>query len=143
MYSHKQVGSTIIIALAAGAVSIFFLVPPIGSAIALPILLVVGVVFGSLSISVEYNSLRWHFGPGIFRQEIALSEIDDVNRIRNKWYYGWGVRIVPHGILYNVSGLSAVQVVLRSGKRICLGTDEPTKLEAAIRRGADLASGSG
>jgi hypothetical protein len=52
--------------------------------------------------------------------------------VRNPWYYGWGVRLTPHGILYNVSGLNAVELLLDDGRRVRVGTDEPDALVRAL-----------
>jgi len=41
--------------------------------------------------------------------------------------------MTPHGWLYNVSGLDAVEVTTKSGKKYRIGTDVPAELEQAIR----------
>ena len=38
-----------------------------------------------------------------------------------------------NGWLFNVSGLQAVEIFLRSGKKYRIGTDEPERLVEAIR----------
>ena len=53
--------------------------------------------------------------------------------VTNKWYYGWGIKRTPHGWLFNVSGLQAVEITLRSAKKYRIGTDEPERLADAIR----------
>jgi len=53
--------------------------------------------------------------------------------VKNPWYYGWGIRFTPHGWLYNVSGLHAVEIELKNGKKYRIGTDVPENLEKAIR----------
>lgn len=52
--------------------------------------------------------------------------------MRNKWWYGWGIRLTPHGWLYNVSGLDAVELHLTGGRKVRLGTAEPAQLSRAI-----------
>jgi hypothetical protein len=52
------------------------------------------------------------------------------------WYAGWGIRWTGDGWLYNVSGLRAVELRTRHGKRYLIGTDRPEELEAAIRQAA-------
>ncbi len=54
--------------------------------------------------------------------------------VRNPWYYGWGIRLTPLGWLYNVSGLSAVDVVLEDGRHVQIGTDQPEALERALHQ---------
>ena len=56
--------------------------------------------------------------------------------MRNPWYVGWGIRLGPGYWLWNVSGLSAVELVLADDRRFRVGTDEPEALSRAIERGA-------
>ena len=48
------------------------------------------------------------------------------------WWYGFGVRKVPHGTMYNAWGLRAVDVGLPDGKVFRVGTDDPEGLLTAI-----------
>lgn len=50
-------------------------------------------------------------------------------------YGGWGLRLGPGGWAYNIQGNRGVQIVLRSGRRILIGSQEPERLEDALRRG--------
>lgn len=86
----------------------------------------------SLSIAVEDQRLKWHFGPGVWRKQLPLDEIVSAVPVRNKWYWGWGVRLTPHGWLYNVHGLDAVEIATRNGRKIRLGTDDPEGLANAL-----------
>jgi len=95
----------------------------------------VGVLFSSLTVSVDSQTLRWHFGPGFWRKSVPLAEIAGVEAVRNRWWYGWGIRAIPEGWLYNVSGLDAVEISLTNGRRIRIGTDEPARLVEAIEAG--------
>ena len=52
--------------------------------------------------------------------------------MRNKWWYGWGLRWIPGGSMYNVWGFDAVELELRSGKVFRIGSDEPDALLAAL-----------
>ena len=52
---------------------------------------------------------------------------------------GWGIRLTPYGWLYNVSGLEAVAISLRDGRKFALGTDDPDGLVTAIRRFSSVA----
>jgi len=97
-------------------------------------LLVVTVwLFNSLTVEVDHDQLRLWFGPGLIHRTFPVHEIDRCQVVRNRWYYGWGIRLTPRGWLFNVSGLSAVQTTMRSGRRYRIGTDEPRQLEDAIR----------
>ena len=96
------------------------------------LLALVGYLFSSLTVIVDDQAVRWHFGPGFWRKSIALDEISGVRSVRNKWWYGWGIRITPHGWLYCVSGLEAVELQTADGKTLRIGTAEPERLRLAI-----------
>jgi hypothetical protein len=96
------------------------------------ILALCAFLFSSLTIRVTDRALCWHFGPGLIRKEVPLSEIQEVEPTRTSFMCGWGIHLTPRGWLYNVSGFQAVTVRLKSGKGFLLGTDEPERLCHAI-----------
>lgn len=49
-------------------------------------------------------------------------------------YGGWGIRIGVRGWAYNVRGDEGVQLVLRSGQRILIGTQDGEAFMAAVAR---------
>ena len=90
-------------------------------------------LFGSLTVSVGDGAVEIRFGPGLLRKRWALDGFTSVAVARNKWWYGWGIRLIPNGWLYNVSGLDAVELVRTSGRVLRIGTDEPEVLAEALR----------
>jgi hypothetical protein len=148
-YRHTQRGHVTAVALGAGlAFAIHAVVK--GEASLRRLLPVVGVLggvallFSGLTIEVADGWLRSKFGPGLPARSVPLEEIEDVRVTRNEWYEGWGIRVTRRGMLYNVSGFLAVEVVLRDGTSFRLGTDEPERLREAIlaARGSLVASGT-
>ena len=97
------------------------------------ILLVCLILFYKLRITIEDETLRASFGPGIIRKRVRLAEIVECEPIRIRWWYGWGIHLTPYGWLYNVSGFDAVAITLRDGRKFALGTDDPHGLTTAIR----------
>jgi hypothetical protein len=98
---------------------------------------VVGVLlplFGTLSVTVDEQQLRARFGIGLIGKRIDLRDVRFYEEVRNPWAWGFGIRFYPGGTLYNVSGLSAVELVLHNGRRVRIGTDDPEGLRQAIRR---------
>ena len=89
-------------------------------------------LFSSLTVEVDGEELRHHFGPGFWKKTYLLDEIESIKQVRNSWIFGWGIRITPHGWLYNVSGLDAVQIQQRSGRKFRIGTDDPQGVIDAI-----------
>lgn len=96
--------------------------------------------FCSLLVIVDDQYLRIKFGYGIYKKKFLLSDIVSAKTVKNKWYYGWGIRggLWSNMIIYNVSGFDAVQIELKSGKIYRIGTDEPIKLEQAILQNINI-----
>ena len=81
--------------------------------------------FCSLTVEISGKELRHYFGPGFWKKTYLLQDIESVKQVRNSWIFGWWIRLTPHGWLYNVSGLDAVEIKLRSGRTCRIGTDDP------------------
>jgi len=92
------------------------------------------VLFPSLTVVIREEELLVQFGPGVIRKRFKLNEIESCQAVKNPWYYGWGIRSTPHGMLFRVSGFHAVQIKLITGKEYLIGTDAPQELEEAIRQ---------
>jgi hypothetical protein len=54
--------------------------------------------------------------------------------VRNSWIYAWGIHRYPGGVLYNASGLSAVEFTLADGRRVRIGTHQPDALADAVQQ---------
>jgi len=109
----------------------------VGALVVLVVTLIVGaaVIIGSrLTVRVLANSLTATFGWGWPRRTVPFSEVVETDIVRNRWWYGFGIRVIPGGTLWNVWGLDAVELRLTSGRVAQIGTDEPEALLAAIRR---------
>ena len=100
------------------------------------LLIVVAAVFSSLTVEVSDNELRWHFGPGLWAYRLPLSDIQTVAAVRNHWWNGFGIRIGTGFRLYNVSGLDAVELHLKSSDVRRIGTDDPQGLAQALKSAA-------
>ena len=90
--------------------------------------------FATLTASIDENYFRIKFGYGIFARMFPIQEIASVQTVKNRWYYGWGIRVWfwPYMWIYNISGFDAVEITLKNGKIYRIGTDESEKLEQAI-----------
>ncbi len=105
--------------------------------IAIAVLIIIAValvLFSTLTVVIWEDELEVRFGPGPIRKRFKLRDIESCRVVKNHWYYGWGIRLTPHGVLYNVSGFYAVELRLRTGKKFRIGTDVPQELDAAIRQ---------
>ena len=137
-YRHTQVGWVILGATAAVFALVSVRLPPeAAAAAAFPLALVTALtllVFSALTVEVDAEALRLRFGIGLVRKSISLAEVRSWREVRNPWYTGWGIRLGPGYVLWNVSGRGAVELALASGRCFRVGTDEPAALAAALVR---------
>ena len=124
-------GSMVVAIVAVLGVMLFTNITTVGVAV-LVVLAISAYLFHSLTIEIDEKGLAFYFSSGIVKKRIALEDIDAVNVVSNPWYYGWGIRFTPHGWLFNVSGLQAVEIRTRHNKRLRIGTDEPEKVKEAL-----------
>lgn len=94
------------------------------------------LVFHRMTVEVTAEEVAVRFGFGLIRKRFRLSDIRDSRPVRNRWYYGWGIRMTPVGWIYNVEGLDAVELSFRDGRAVRIGTAEPERLASAIRQAA-------
>ncbi|MDE2147263.1 MAG: hypothetical protein KGJ24_11300 [Burkholderiales bacterium] len=93
------------------------------------------LVMGCFTVQLDAKTLRWRFGfVGWPRWQVRLAEITAVEVTRSRWTEGAGIRRTCQGWLYNAAPGGAVRISLRSGKVFRLGSDEPERLAAMIRR---------
>jgi len=136
MYQHTQQGWTILISLFLAFIVLAGVMLHRDSIVVFSLttflLLVLAVIFKSQTIKIDNEYLWWYFGPGFWKKKLLVNSIESAEVVRNQWYYGWGIRNTPQGWLYNVSGLSAVEIKLKDGSSIRLGSDESELLKKAI-----------
>lgn len=137
-YEHRQTALGTIVFTAAIATSVVFVAIAVEAAlavIAVPALFI-GGMFSALRTRVDHTTVHVAFRYGFPRRAIPVNAIIAHGPVRNRWIYGWGVRLVPGGWMYNVWGLDAVAVTYTTPKgrqtTFRIGTDDPTGLDAAI-----------
>jgi hypothetical protein len=141
IYRHRQVGTLMLWGLGIGCVLTALPLLFLGSRalivatwVTVILTLACMVLFGTLTVEVDPDRVSVAFGPGWIRRRFAVADIRGARAVRNRWYYGWGIRLTPEGWLFNVSGLDAVELDLADGRKFRIGTDEPRELLAAIER---------
>lgn len=141
-YRHTQFGGFTVVILGAGIAGIVFLNETAARG---PVTLVVEVVllaclalFYCLRVEVDARQVSLRFGVGLIRRRFAIGGIVSARQVRNRWYYGWGIRWTPHGWLFNAAGLDAVEIRMSNEKSYRIATDEPEELLRAIQQGTRL-----
>jgi hypothetical protein len=137
LYRHTQRGvlvfSICFAAAALNALVIWLTGQWIPAGFTMIVLAAAGIVFSSLTVEVNASELRWSFGPGFWTYRLPLDEIETVAIVRNRWWNGFGIRRRSGFRLYNVAGLDAVELQLKSHDIRRIGTDDPQGLAEALK----------
>lgn len=136
-YKHTQVGYIHVIAWSAiilffACINVFTGFEPYTLIILIlfPVLL---ALFSTLTVRVGGGAITVQFGVGIIRKRVQLSDVETYAKVRNPWYYGLGIRYTPRGWLYNIFGLSAIELLMKNGRTCRIGTDDPDGFAQALQ----------
>ena len=100
----------------------------------LTVILLALVLFYRLQVEVNTEFIEIRFGPGLIQKKLPLAEVESCKIVRNRWWYGWGIRWIGKGKwLYNISGLNAVELCMKNKEIYRIGTDEPESLHEFIQ----------
>ncbi|TMO40150.1 MULTISPECIES: hypothetical protein [unclassified Pseudoalteromonas] len=134
MYKQTEINYSLIIILL--VISAFIVLSPELAGLKIIILsinLLITLLFFSLTIVIDKQTLRWYFGFGIISKSVELSQIADTSAYQTKWYQGIGIRMLSDGWLYNASVGKAVKITLTDGKNIYLGCKNVETLQKALK----------
>jgi hypothetical protein len=138
-YRHTQIGIwTLLILLLGGVLAVSIAVSKYAdgqTAIALvtiTLFFLVLALFYALTVDISAGKISFWFGIGVIRKSYLFHEIQSTTVVTSPWYYLWGVKSIPDGWLYAIGPGPALELVLKSGKKIRVGTDEPQKLKQAF-----------
>jgi hypothetical protein len=93
------------------------------------------VLFYGLTTEVTEDTITVSFGAGLIRKSIPFSRITSVEPARSPWYYGWGVRLIPNGMMFNISGTQSVELRFKDSRRVFrIGTKSPLALKQEIAK---------
>lgn len=142
-YKHKQWGIVTLTVMALIAVLVMIIsdlvitIPAPGIGVLFGVLTLVAVAFSSMTIEVNESEISWYFGPGLFKKSLPLEEVGQCKKVKNPLWMGFGIHAYGTGWIYNVSGLLGVEIELKGGSFIRLGTNEPNYLIQAIEDARD------
>jgi len=95
------------------------------------------LLFYKLTIIVTDEYVKFSFGIGLIKGKYELSKIEKCRPLR---YIplGWGIRLRPGVILFNVSGNKAIELEIKDKKRkVWIGTSAPDELSEYINSKLD------
>lgn len=88
--------------------------------------------FSSLTTEVRDDRLILAFGIGLLRVTLPLRAIDNLRPLEIDPRSGLGINFMYNIWFYNVAGLKAVELDMRDGRVIRVGTDDPVELARGI-----------
>ncbi|HEY1024073.1 MAG TPA: hypothetical protein VGE26_02825 [Sphingobacteriaceae bacterium] len=102
------------------------------------IFLLVFLLFYGMTTKIGKNWITISYGIGLIQKRIAIDRIKELHTVKTAAIYGWGIRIIPNGVLFNISGSDALELSFKDTKRIIrIGTKDPKKLRNEIIKSMD------
>ena len=93
------------------------------------------LIFYKLTIYVDNTYVSFRLGAGLVKKKYPITDIKTCRPVSNSLIYGIGIRKIPNGWLYNVSGFGAIELTFRNKKSVVrIGTDNPEKVAESINR---------
>jgi hypothetical protein len=97
------------------------------------ILFVCLLIFYKITITVDESTLSFTLGAGLIKKTYPIDEIKSCRPVRNFPLTGFGIRKIPNGWLYNVSGLGAIELAFKNKNSVIrIGTDKPELVSQTI-----------
>ncbi|HET9915120.1 MAG TPA: hypothetical protein VFQ13_24730 [Anaerolineales bacterium] len=137
-YTHTQIGYLLIIVFSVAILLISYLMfakadfNPVAIFV-LGFLILCLAAFAALTVEVDDQALDLKFGIGVIRKRFLLKEVEAYRAVKNPWYYGWGIHVIPNGWIFNVSGWEAVELQMKNGRKYRVGTDDAEGLANAVK----------
>jgi hypothetical protein len=100
-----------------------------------------GILLGfyGMTIIVTDKQIKIKLGIGFYTKKIDISTISSVNTLTYPFYCGYGIRILPNGLLYNVSGRHAVEIKFKNKKNVILiGSNDWEILRDTIQKSLSI-----
>ena len=135
-YKHTQIGYLLIVALGAAVVMIGNLAVATkfnpGTLLPLAFMILCLLAFATLTVQVNDQAITIRFGIGLIRRSFLLQDVQAYRAVKNPWYYAWGIHAIPGGWIFNVSGMEAIELQMKNGKKYRIGTDDVQGLVSAV-----------
>ena len=97
--------------------------------------ILLGALFWCLEVKVGTDGILLSYGFVLINKKIQRQQILQVEVVRNSCWYGLGIRLTPHGWMWNISGLDAIKLTYQDGNRFRIGTNQPQELYQALITG--------
>jgi hypothetical protein len=89
--------------------------------------------FYRLVIRIDDEYISFKFGIGLFGKKYRIDQLAYCKPVKNSPIFGIGIRIIPNGWLYNVTGFNAIDLFFKDRYKIIrIGTNKPDELAGLI-----------
>ena len=86
-----------------------------------------------LSTAINEDSISIKFYP-FFSKNIKWEDVTSAEVVNYGFVGGWGIRLgSKYGTVYNIRGNEGLALVLKNGKKLCVGTQKAEELAGAIK----------
>ncbi|RRN77061.1 hypothetical protein EIM50_21520 [Pseudoxanthomonas sp. SGD-10] len=92
--------------------------------------------FYKLKIRVDESGINILYGVGLIHINIDPDVVQSVRVVKTSWLAGFGIRFTLKGMLYNIQGRDAVELVYsKDGKKknVTIGCRNPEALKLALQ----------
>jgi hypothetical protein len=99
--------------------------------------IIILLTFYSLKIRIDDTGIHIIYGFGLIHITIKPEKINLVRVVKTSWSSGLGIRITEKGMLYNIQGLSAIEISYESkgkSKTVQIGSNDVLALKEFIER---------
>ena len=97
--------------------------------------ILLGALFWCLEVKVGTDGIFLSYSFSLINKKIQRQQILQVEVVRYSWWYGLGIRLIPHGWMWNILGLDAIKLTSQDGNRFRIGTNQPQELYQALITG--------
>ena len=100
------------------------------------LIIIVGFVFMRLTTTIDSKGIEITFIPFAYKKRWQWTDVDQVyvRTYSLKDFGGWGYRISSQGVAYNTRGKNGIQIILKEGTRVMIGTQKPELLNEVIAK---------
>ncbi len=92
------------------------------------------LTFYKLTITVDSTHVSFKLGLGLVSKTYTIADLSSCTPITNSAFYGIGIRMLPSGWLYNVSGLKAIELRFKHKTSVVrIGTNNPDEISQLIQ----------
>lgn len=79
---------------------------------------IIYLLFYGMKTIIDDESIRIYYGIGLIRKRIKIGRVKAAKVVSNPWYFGWGIRVIPNGMMFNISGSAGVELTFHDNSGI-------------------------